>query len=129
MNMTWKPRSSHIGSIQHPQDPKKAQQVQSNVKVTLFFFGYRGVVHHEYAGLGQTVSEEYYQETLHHLRDAVQYKRLELLDARNWQLHHDWPSSFITPDPAFLAKHAFRGFIRLPTRLTWFLVISGCSRD
>jgi hypothetical protein len=59
-------------------------------------FDYRGVVHHEYTPLGQTVNKEYYQEVLLHLRDAVRHKRPELWDAHNWQLHHT---------QGFLAKH------------------------
>jgi hypothetical protein len=41
------------------------------------FFHYRGVVHLEYAPLGQAVNKEYYQ-VLHHLREAVRRKRPEL---------------------------------------------------
>ncbi|PNF42608.1 hypothetical protein B7P43_G01287 [Cryptotermes secundus] len=50
----------------HPTSPRprRARQVRSNVKVILAdFFDYRGVVHHEYAPLGQTVNKEYYQKS------------------------------------------------------------------
>jgi histone-lysine N-methyltransferase SETMAR len=85
----------------------KARHVRSNVKVILtVFFDYRGVVHHEYAPLGQTVNKEYYQEVLRHLRDAVRRKRPELWDARNWQLHHDnAPAHSSHLIQGFLAKH------------------------
>ena len=34
------------------------------------FFDIRGIVHHEYAPEGQTVTKEYYQDVLRRLRDA-----------------------------------------------------------
>ena len=50
----WK-HSSSLG-------PKKARQVRSKVKVLLtVFLDSRGVVHHEYALQGQTVTKEYYE--------------------------------------------------------------------
>ncbi|PNF29695.1 hypothetical protein B7P43_G13063, partial [Cryptotermes secundus] len=50
----------------------------------------------------QTANKEYCQEALCHLRDAVRRKRLELWDARNWQLHHGNAPHLIQ---GFLAKH------------------------
>ena len=70
----------------HPKSPrpKKARQVRSNVKVMLtVFFDSSGVVHHEYAPLGTTITKEYYKEVLRRLRDAVRRKRPELWAARN----------------------------------------------
>jgi hypothetical protein len=56
--------------------PKKAQRVQSKVKVLLtVFFDYRRIVHHNYAPESQTINREYYLEAICHLRDAVQRKR------------------------------------------------------
>ncbi|PNF21592.1 hypothetical protein B7P43_G12727 [Cryptotermes secundus] len=70
--------------------PEEARQVRSNVKVMLaIFFDSHGVVHHEYAPQGQTITKEYYQEVLRRLRDAVRRKRLDLWAAKSWQLHHD----------------------------------------
>ncbi|PNF19426.1 hypothetical protein B7P43_G03605 [Cryptotermes secundus] len=70
------------------------------------FFNYQGVVHHEYTPLGHTINKEYYQEILHHLCDAVQRKRLELWDIRNWQLHHDnTPAHPSHLTQGLLAKH------------------------
>ncbi|PNF34001.1 hypothetical protein B7P43_G04643 [Cryptotermes secundus] len=93
----------------HPTSPrpKRAREIQSNVKVILtVFFDYRGGVHHEYTPLGQTVNKEYHQEVLHHLYDAVRRKRPELWDARNWQLHHDnAPAHSSHLIQGFLAKH------------------------
>ena len=60
----------------HPSSlrPKKARQDRSNIKVLLTFFDSRGVVHHEYAPQGQTVTKEYYKGVLYHLRNAVRRK-------------------------------------------------------
>ncbi|XP_077496392.1 protein GVQW3-like [Amblyomma americanum] len=70
--------------------PKKARQVRSNVKVMLpGFFGSRGVVHHEYAPQGQTITKEYYRDFLRCLRDAVRHKKPELWSTGNWTIHHD----------------------------------------
>ena len=52
-------------------EAKKARKVRSNVKVMLtVFFDSSGVVHHEYAPHGTTITKEYYQEVLCRLRDA-----------------------------------------------------------
>jgi hypothetical protein len=70
--------------------PKKAQRVRRKVKVLLtVFFDYRGIMHHSYAPVGQTVNKEYYLEVIRHLHDAVQRNRPDLWASRNWQLHHD----------------------------------------
>ncbi|XP_013788617.2 uncharacterized protein LOC106472507 [Limulus polyphemus] len=59
--------------------PKKARQVRSNVKVMLtVFFDSRGVVHHEYAPQGQTITKEYYRDVLRRLRDALKIKDARL---------------------------------------------------
>ena len=76
----------------HPLSPrpKKARQVCSNVKVMLTVFFYsRGVVHHEYAPQGQTVTKEYYEGVLCRLRNAVRSKRPDLWAAKTWRFHHD----------------------------------------
>jgi len=70
--------------------PKKARQVRSNLKVSLaVFLDSRGVVHHEYAPQGQTVTKEYYERVKCRLRNAVRRKRPDLWAAETWQLHHD----------------------------------------
>ncbi|XP_076438852.1 protein GVQW3-like [Babylonia areolata] len=54
----------------HPTSPrpKKARQIRSNVRVMLtVFFDSSGMVHHKYAPRGTTITNEYYQEVLHHL--------------------------------------------------------------
>ena len=51
----------------HPKSPrlKKVRQVQSKIKVMLtVFFDIHGIVHHEYAPVGQTVTKVYYQQIL-----------------------------------------------------------------
>ncbi|XP_077514203.1 histone-lysine N-methyltransferase SETMAR-like [Amblyomma americanum] len=91
-----KSQSSHWKQSTSPR-PKKARQVGSNVKVMLTaFFDSCGVVHHEYAPQGQTITKEYkrctkeyYRDVLRRLRDAVWHKRPELRSTRNWRIHHD----------------------------------------
>jgi len=57
MSSQWKTASS-------PQ-PKKAQQVKSNVKTMLIvFFNIGGLVHHEYIARGQMVNKEFYKTVL-----------------------------------------------------------------
>lgn len=93
----------------HPTSPrqKEARQVRSQVKVMLtVFFDYRGVVHHEYAPHGATITKEHYLEVLRRLRDAVRRKRPDLWAAGNWQLHHDnAPAHSSHLIQRFLAKH------------------------
>ncbi|XP_070395471.1 histone-lysine N-methyltransferase SETMAR-like [Dermacentor albipictus] len=64
--------------------PKKARQVCSNVKVMLSaFFDSRGVVHHEFAPQGQTITTECYRDVLRRLRDALRRKKPELWSTGN----------------------------------------------
>ncbi|PNF25326.1 hypothetical protein B7P43_G10929 [Cryptotermes secundus] len=73
----------------------------------MLFFYYWGVVHYDYLPLGETVNNEYYQEVLHHLHDAVWRKRPDLWDAHNWQLHHDSaPAHSSHLIQGFVAKHS-----------------------
>ena len=84
-----KSQSSQWKSPESPH-PKKAWQSRSNVKVTLTsFFHHVGVVHHEYAPPGQTITKDYYIEFLRWLRDAVRRKRQQLWASGDWNLHHD----------------------------------------
>jgi len=70
-----KAQSSQWKSPESPR-PKKARQSRSNVKVMLTVFSdHEGVVHHEYAPPGQTITKDYYIEVLHRLRDALRRKR------------------------------------------------------
>ena len=73
-----KAQSSQWKSPESPR-PKKARQSRSIVKVMLtVFFDHEGVVHHEYAPPGQTITKDYYIEVLRQLRDAVRRKRPQL---------------------------------------------------
>ncbi|UYV83543.1 TTC21B [Cordylochernes scorpioides] len=84
-----KAQSSQWKLPQEPR-PKKARQVQSNVKVLLtVFFDCRGVVHHEFLPQGRTVNKEYYLQVMRNLREAIRQKRPELWKNKNWLLHHD----------------------------------------
>lgn len=87
--------------------PKKARQVRSQVKVMLtVFFDSSGVVHHEYAPHGQTITKEYYLEVLRRLRDAVRRKRPNLWATKTWHLHHDnAPAHSAHLIQSFLAKN------------------------
>ncbi|KAJ4450406.1 hypothetical protein ANN_01830 [Periplaneta americana] len=93
----------------HPESPrpKKARQVRSKIKVMLtVFFDVRGIVHHEYAPEGQTVTKEYYHDVLRRLRDALRRKRPDMWTANNWHLHHDnAPAHSSQLIHTFLAKH------------------------
>ena len=67
------------------------------------FFYHKGVIHHEYAPPGQTLTKEYYIEVLHRLRDAIR-RKWQFWVIGDWQLHHNnAPSSAIMQ--VFLAKH------------------------
>jgi histone-lysine N-methyltransferase SETMAR len=91
-----------------PEAKKKERQVRSNVKVMLtVFFDSRGVVHHEYAPRGTTITKEYYQEVLQRLRDSVRRKRPDLWAATTWQLHQDNATAHSSHlIQTFLAKHS-----------------------
>ena len=66
----------------------------------------RGVVHHEYAPQGQTITKEYYKGILGRLCNAVRSKRPDLWAAKTWQLHHDnAPTHSSHLIQGFLAKH------------------------
>ena len=84
-----KAQSSQWKSPESPR-PKKARQSRSNVKVMLTVFSeHEGVVHHEYAPPGQTITKDYYIEVLHRLRDAVRRKQQQLWASGDWHHHHN----------------------------------------
>jgi hypothetical protein len=57
--------------------PRKAHQVQLNVKVMLIaFFDYEGVVYHTFVPRGQTLNKEYYLEVLKSLGEAFRKKKV-----------------------------------------------------
>ena len=71
--------------------PKKAQQVKSNIKTMLIaLFDIDGLVLHEFIPTGQMVNKEFYKTVLQRLRDAVCRHRPEKKwRSGNWILHHD----------------------------------------
>jgi len=87
--------------------PKKARMSPSNVKVmSLVFFDWQGIIHHEFVPRGQTVNKEFYIAVLKRLREAVRRKRPQLWTNQSWVLHHDNApahSSFFVRN--FLAKN------------------------
>jgi len=59
--------------------PKKARMSRSEIKVmSVMFFDWKGIVHHEFVPCGQLVNKQLYQEVLACLRDGVCRKRSEL---------------------------------------------------
>ena len=71
--------------------PKNAWMSPSKFKVLLvvFFFNWKGIIHHEFVPRGQMVKKQLYQEFLARLRKAVPRKRPELWENQTWMLHHD----------------------------------------
>jgi len=87
--------------------PNKVRMSRSKIKVMLVkFFGWKGIVHHEFLPRGQMVSEQLYEEVLARLRDAVHRKRPELWENQTWMLHHDnAPAHVSLLIRSYLAKH------------------------
>jgi len=70
------------------------------------FFGWKGIVHHEFVPPGQMVNEELYQKFLAHLRDCVCSKKPEFWENQTWMLHHDnAPAHTSLLISSYLAKH------------------------
>jgi hypothetical protein len=82
-------QSSQRRSPSSPR-PKKARQVQSNVKTMLMvFFDIQSLVHCEFVPAGQTVNQHYYKAVLLRLREKVRRQRSQLFQSGRWLLHHD----------------------------------------
>ena len=64
-----------------------SQQCESDAD--LCFFNSCGIVHHEYAPEGQTISKEYNLQVLRRLREAVRRKQPNMWAAKKSQLHLD----------------------------------------
>lgn len=90
----WKHQSSQRAKKKHDRFRARWR------RCWLLFFDYQGVVHHEYAPEGQSINNEYYQEVLCHVCDAIRHKSPKLWATGNWQ---SWQCSspFSTPDPDF----------------------------
>jgi hypothetical protein len=65
--------------------------IRSKVKVLLvmFFFDWKGIVHHEFLPSSQMVNKQLYQEVLGRWRDALLRNSSELWENQTWMLHHD----------------------------------------
>ena len=89
-------------------ETKRPRQNRSKINVILaVFFDYPGVVHYEFLPTGQTVNKEYYLSVMHHLREAIHKKRLELWANNYWILHQDNASSHTALIPLeFFAKNS-----------------------
>jgi len=80
---------------------------RSNIKVVLvvFYFYWKGIVHHEFVPRGQMVNKQLYQEVLARLRDDVRRKRPELWENQTRMLHHDnAPAHALLLIRSYLAK-------------------------
>jgi len=110
-----KAQSSQWKSPESPC-PKKVRQSRSNIKVMLtVFFDHEGVVYHEYAPPGQTITKDYYIEVLRRLRDAVRRKRQQLWASGDWHVHHDnAPAHSSALVQTFLVKHRITQVCRPP---------------
>jgi hypothetical protein len=87
--------------------PNKAWMGWLKIKVLfVVFFGWKGMVHHEFVPRCQMVNKELYQEILVHLRDAVCRKRSDLWENQTCILHHDnVPAHVSLLICSYLAKH------------------------
>ena len=76
MVTTFEPKPNHPnGSVQTSQDPEKARQVRSNMKVVLIvFFDCNGVVHHEFLPQDRRVNKEYYLKVIRQFREVIRMK-------------------------------------------------------
>jgi histone-lysine N-methyltransferase SETMAR len=84
--------------------PKKARQVQSNIKTMLIaFFDAEVLVHHEFLPQRQTMNQTVYII----FRDAVRRKRPRKCSSGTWLMHHDnAPCHAALSVREFLAKHS-----------------------
>ena len=123
MSSQWKTASS-------PQ-PKKAQQVKSNVKTMLIvFFNIGGLVHHEYIARGQMVNKEFYKTVLQCLWDTVHRHRPERGVSAIGSCTMTIPLlTGLSPQINFWKNTIFHPSHALPTPLTLLHETSSCSRN
>ena len=70
--------------------PKKARQVQNNVKsMLIFFFWHYRFVHKEFVPPGQTVNGKFYWDVLRRLRENNRRKHSDKQRDNSLALHHD----------------------------------------
>jgi hypothetical protein len=90
-----------MGTSFIPEAKESTAGLQQRQGFVDHFFYSRGVVHHEYAPQGQTITKEYYEGVLCHLCNAVRHKQPHLWAAKTWQLHHNAPAH---------SSHLIQGF-------------------
>jgi len=59
------------------------------VMLIVFFFDWKGIVHHEFVPRGETVNKEFYLKVLKRLRESVRRERPGAWTNKTWMLHHD----------------------------------------
>ena len=85
---------------------KRSTSDRSNVKVTIVFFYWKGIVHYEFVSRSETVNKEFYLNALKRLRKAVRRKRPEAWTNNTWILHHvNAPAHASLLICEFLTKH------------------------
>ena len=68
---------------------------------------FEGVTHHEYALQEQTIQQEFYNEVLRYLHEAVQRIQSQKWEPSNWMCHHNnAPSHSLQLFQQFFAKNA-----------------------
>jgi Transposase. len=84
---------------------KVRQQPVTTRAMIIFFFGARGIFHHEFVLQGQTVNQEVYVFILRCIREALR-RRHELWPSGRWTLLHDnaRPHTALSVS-RFLTKH------------------------
>lgn len=72
------------------QRPTKVRQQKSKVKTMLIaFFDSKGLIHHEFVPVGQTVNARFYLEVMKRLVHRIRRIRPEYKDPGSWTLLHD----------------------------------------
>ena len=93
------------GGILARQDRKRLDKCGRTCMLNVFF-GFNGIVHHEFLPRGQTINKEYYLQVQRRLREAIRKKRLDLWKNNSWFLHHDnAPAHTSSLVREFLAKN------------------------
>ena len=94
---------------------RKHSKVRATSRPCWRFFCHEGVIHHEYAPPGQTLTKEYYIKVLRRLRDAIRRKRPQFWASGDWQFHHNnAPAHCSALMQAFLAKNHITQVCRAP---------------
>jgi len=123
-----KQMSSQWSTSSSPR-PKKARQVESNIKTMLIaFFDIDGLVHHEFVPTGQTVNKEFYKAVLQRLRDAARTLSSGAPATGSCTVTTPLPTG-LSPQMNFWRNTTFCRSHNLPTPLTLLRVTSSCSHN